>query len=136
MATKHGKVLSSGRSSEHKHLRCHLLVVNFVFTIIIQIQEHRVGSNSLVGILVISFTLNVLVTSHLDTPLEFCWHQYFSPEISNFFYIGKYIQKLHCNIFFPTLLIFIESIKVVLINMVTILMISAKLTSPDLGILK
>ena len=30
-----------------------------------------------------------------DTSLEFCWHQYFSPEINSFIYIRKYKYKLH-----------------------------------------
>ena len=29
-----------------------------------------------------------------DTPLEFCWHWLFSPEISNFYYIKKYRYRL------------------------------------------
>ena len=30
-----------------------------------------------------------------DTPLEFCWHQHFSPEISNFCWIKKFWCRLH-----------------------------------------
>ena len=30
-----------------------------------------------------------------DTLLEFCRHQYFSPEISKFYYIKKYRYRLH-----------------------------------------
>ena len=30
-----------------------------------------------------------------DTPLEFCWHQHFSPEISKFCYIKKCRYRLH-----------------------------------------
>ena len=45
-----------------------------------------------------------------DTPFEFCWHQYFSPEVT------------------------LKTLKAVLINMVMILIISAKLA--NLGLFK
>ena len=32
-----------------------------------------------------------------DTSYEFCWHQHFSPEISNFWYIRKCRYTLHFN---------------------------------------
>ena len=57
-----------------------------------------------------------------------------SPEISNFCYIKKYIYRLHFNTWLPVLLTFFEFFKVALINMVAILMMSAKLAT--LGLLK
>ena len=60
----------------------------------------------------------------------------FSPEISNFCYIEKYRLKLHFNIIFLILSTFDESLKVVLIIMIAIVMMSAKLATPDLLILK
>ena len=51
-----------------------------------------------------------LFESH-DTPLGFCWHQHFLPEIKS---------------------IFLESLRVVLIKMVTILMMSAKMATSGL----
>ena len=57
----------------------------------------------------------------------------FSPEISNIFYNGKYRWKLHCSTWFLIVLTFVESLKVVLINMNAILiMMSAKLATPSL----
>ena len=47
-----------------------------------------------------------------EIPFEFCWHQYFSPEISKFCYIKKY--------------------RIVLTNMVPILMISTKMATVSL----
>ena len=67
-----------------------------------------------------------------DTPLEFCWHQHFFPEISKFCCIKNYRHRLHFDTQFLILLTFLESLKVALINIVTILMISAKLATPDL----
>ena len=71
----------------------------------------------------------------LGTPLNFCWHQYFSSEISNFCYIKKYRYRLHFNTWwFLIPLTFFESLKDVVITMVSILMMSAKLAT--LGLLK
>ena len=50
----------------------------------------------------------------------------FSPEINNLRYIKKYTYRLHFNAKFLILLTFFESLKVVLINVVAILMMSAK----------
>ena len=63
-----------------------------------------------------------------DTPLEFCWHQHFLPEINKFCYIKKYRYRFHLDTYFLTL----ESIRIVLINMVKILLMSAKMTTPGL----
>ena len=61
-----------------------------------------------------------------DTPLEFCWHKHFSLEISKFGHIKKYRYRLHFDTSFLILVTFFESVKVVLIKMITILMMSAK----------
>ena len=58
----------------------------------------------------------------------------FSPEINKFYYIKKYRYGLHFDKKFPILLTFFETLKIVLINTVTILMISVKTT--NLGLLK
>ena len=58
----------------------------------------------------------------------------FSPEITKFLYIKKYRYRLHFHTYFQILLTFFESLKIHLINMVTILMISAKMAT--LGLLK
>ena len=50
----------------------------------------------------------------------------FSPEISRFCYIKKYMYRLHFDTLFLILLTFLESLKISLIKKVTILMVSAK----------
>ena len=65
-----------------------------------------------------------------DTSFEFCWYQHFSAEISKFFYNKKYTYRLEFDEKFLILLTFPESLVIVLINMVTILMMSAKITTP------
>ena len=57
----------------------------------------------------------------------------FSPKISNFFYVGKYRQKIHFNAFFNSFG-FIKSLKVVLTNVIAILMMPTKIATP--GFLK
>ena len=61
-----------------------------------------------------------------DTPLELSWHQHFLPEISRFCYIRKYRYRLHFKFIFNFFWAF-------LINRVTILMMSAKLTTLGLS---
>ena len=56
----------------------------------------------------------------------------FSLEINKVCYIKKYRYRLHFNTSFLFLLIFFKSLKIVLTNMVTILVISAKIATPDL----
>ena len=56
----------------------------------------------------------------------------FSPEISKLCCIKKCRYRLHFHAWFLILLKFLESLKIVLINLVTILMISAKMASPCL----
>ena len=58
----------------------------------------------------------------------------FSLEISKFFYIKKYSDKFHFNTSFLILSNFAESLRIVLVNMVTILMMSVKMAK--LGLLK
>ena len=56
----------------------------------------------------------------------------FLQEISKFCYIKKYKYRFHLDTYFLTLLNFLESIRTVLINMVKLLMISAKMATPGL----
>ena len=58
-----------------------------------------------------------------DTFLEACWHQHF--------FTGNQQILLHQEII-PITLAFLESLVIVLIKMVTILMMSAKVTTPGL----
>ena len=53
----------------------------------------------------------------------------FSPEIRKFCYIKKYMNRLHFDTKFSILLTFLESLKIVLIKIVTILMMSAKMAT-------
>ena len=56
----------------------------------------------------------------------------FSPEISKFGYIKKYRYRFYSDLLFITFLNFLESLKILLINMVTVLIMSAKMVVPDL----
>ena len=56
----------------------------------------------------------------------------FSPEISRFCYIKKYMYRLHFDTKFLILLTFLESLKIVLIKKVITLMMSAKMATPGL----
>ena len=69
-----------------------------------------------------------------DTPLDFCWHQNFLAEIIKFCYIKKYRYRFHLDTCFLILLTILQSLRIVLINMVKILMMSAKMAT--LGLLK
>ena len=60
-------------------------------------------------------------------PLSSAGISIFLLEISKFCYIKKHWYRLHLNTQFLILLMFIESLKVVLIKMVLILMMSAKM---------
>ena len=62
------------------------------------------------------------ISESSDTSMTSAYISIFSPEISKFCYIKKYRYRLH----------FVESLKIVLINMVTILMVSAKLATRGL----
>ena len=69
-----------------------------------------------------------------DALFEFRRHQHFLPEISKFCYIKKYTYRLYSDTWFLILLNFFESWKKFLINVVTILMMSAKMAT--LGLFK
>ena len=56
----------------------------------------------------------------------------FLPEISQFCYIKKYRYRFHLDTYFLTLLTFLESLRIVLINMANIFMMSAKMATPGL----
>ena len=56
----------------------------------------------------------------------------FSPEISKFCYIKKYRYRLHFGIKFIIILDFFQSLKIFLINLVIILMMSARMATPGL----
>ena len=69
-----------------------------------------------------------------DTSLDFCRHQHFFTisAISKFCYIKKYRYRLHFDTLFVILLTFFESSKILLINMFSVLMMSAKMATLDL----
>ena len=56
----------------------------------------------------------------------------FSPKISKFCYIKKYICRLHFDTKFLIFLTFLESLKIVLIKKVTVLLMSANVATPGL----
>ena len=62
-------------------------------------------------------------------PLSFAGISIFSPEISSFCYVEKSKDKFHFN---TILLNIIESLEIVLINMIAILMMPAKFATPGL----
>ena len=67
-----------------------------------------------------------------DTLLEFRWHQHFLTEIGKFCYIKEYRYWFQLDTSFIILPTFLQSLRIVLINMVTILMVSAKMAIPGL----
>ena len=56
----------------------------------------------------------------------------FSLEVSNFWYINKFGYRLHFNTKFQIIVTFFVFLRVVLINIVVILMMSAKLATLSL----
>ena len=88
------------------------------------------------GILIPYLTNIQRIYKSRDTRLEFCWHQHFLPEISKFCYIKKYRYRLYFDTLFLILLTFFESWKIFLINIVTILTMSAKMDTPGLREIK
>ena len=56
----------------------------------------------------------------------------FLPKISKFCYIKKYSYRFHLDTWFLIILTFLESLRIVLINIVKVLMMSAKMATPDL----
>ena len=67
--------------------------------------------------------------NHVTHPLSSSDIIIFSPEISKFCYIKKYRNRLYFDKWFLILLTFFEFLKIVLINMITILMISTKMAT-------
>ena len=74
--------------------------------------------------------------THVTHPLASADISIFSPEISKFCYIKKYRYRLHFDTQFRVLLSFLESLKIVLINMVRIWMMSGKMATLDLPKIK
>ena len=70
--------------------------------------------------------------NHVTHSLSSAGISNFSPEISKFCYIKKYMYRLHFDTKFIILLTFLESLKIVLIKNVTILMMSEKMATPGL----
>ena len=64
--------------------------------------------------------------------LGFSYISIFWPIISNFCYIKKYSYRLHFKALCPILLTLLESLQIVLINIVETSMMSAKLDTLDL----
>ena len=65
-----------------------------------------------------------------NTSLEFCLHQHFSIKNQQFLLYQKI--QIQTALWYIILLTFFESLKIFLTNMVTILMMSAKLATPSL----
>ena len=55
--------------------------------------------------------------NHVTHPLSFAGTRIFSLEIRKFFYIKKYMYRLHFDTEFLILLTFLEFLKIVLIKM-------------------
>ena len=72
----------------------------------------------------------IWITWH--TPWLLLTSVFFSPEISKFCYIKKYRYRLHFSTKFLIILDFLESLKICLINLVKVLMMSAKMVTPGL----
>ena len=68
--------------------------------------------------------------NRLTDPLSSADISIFSPEISNFCYIMKYRYRLRFYTYSLILLIFFESLKIALINMVAILIDVTKIDYP------
>ena len=73
----------------------------------------------------VSYTLSKHISR--DTPLELCWFEHFSREISNLCCIRECECRLHFNTCYLDLLTFFQSSNVVLVKMVEFVMMSAKL---------
>ena len=70
--------------------------------------------------------------NNVTHPLSSADMSIFSSKISKFCYIKKCRYRLHFSTQFLILLTFLESLKIFLINIVTIFMMSAKFATPDL----
>ena len=69
---------------------------------------------------------------HVTHPLSSADISIFSAEIRKFYYIKKLRFTLQFDASFLIHLTFLEFLKIVLINMITILMMSAKIATPGL----
>ena len=67
--------------------------------------------------------------NHVTHPLSSADISIVSPEINKFCYIKKYRYRLNFDTLFLTLFTFFESLKIILIKMVTILMMSQQMAS-------
>ena len=67
--------------------------------------------------------------NHVTDPMSSDGISIFSSEVSNFCYIKKCIYRLHFNTYILILLAFFELLKVIIINLVAILLVSAKLAT-------
>ena len=70
--------------------------------------------------------------NHVTHPLSSADISNFSPEISKFCYIKKYMYRLHFDTKFLILLTFLESLKIALLKKVKILMMPAKIATTGL----
>ena len=70
--------------------------------------------------------------NHETHPLSSADISNFSPEVSKFCYIRKFMYRLHFDTKLLIPLTFLEFLKIVLIKKVTILMMSAKMATPGL----
>ena len=70
--------------------------------------------------------------NHITNPLSSADVSIFSLGVSKFCYIKKYRYRLHFDQSFLILLTFLESLKNFIINLVIILMMSAKMATPGL----
>ena len=70
--------------------------------------------------------------NHVKHPLSSADISIYFTEISKFCYIKKYRYRFYLDTYFLTLLTFLELLRIFLINMVKILMMSAKMASPGL----
>ena len=89
--------------------------------------QHRCFSVNIATFLRNIFLKNICEKSSADISI-------LSPQISKFCYIKKYRYRLHFDALFLTLLTFLGFLEIALINMVTILMMSAKMAT--VGLLK
>ena len=70
--------------------------------------------------------------NHMIHPLGSADISIVFPEISKFCYIKKYRYRFHLDTLFLILLTFLESLRIALISMVTILMMTAKMATSGL----
>ena len=68
--------------------------------------------------------------NHVAHPLTPADIIIFSPKVTKFCYINKYRYRLHFSTSFLILVAFLECLKICLINLIIILMMSAKMASP------